>query len=87
MSNTCAKIGLILSIVSFILNPFSALPGIAFLVSLVGLIIGCVDSSKGGVGTAIVGMVLAPIAAGVQALGDTLITSLTLGFGAFVWLI
>ena len=83
--NTIGTISLICALIAFILNPLYILPSVAFILGIVGLIVGLCSHKP--VGTSVAGLILSIGAYIVQIVVDTLITIITLGFGAIFFLI
>ena len=83
--NGIGTAALICAIIAFIFNPFYILPSVAFILGVVGLIVGLCTHKP--VGTSVAGLILSIGAYVVQIVVDTILTIITLGLGFFVFFI
>lgn len=81
-TNTCGLISLILACVSFVINPLSLLPTVAFILGVVGLIVGLCNHKP--VGTSIAGLLIAIFTGVVQLVVDLILAIPTLGLSFFI---
>lgn len=83
--NVCGTISLIMALISIVFNPFYVLPSIAFILGVVGLIVGLV--SKKSVGSSVAGIIVAIAAYVIQIVVDLVLTLISFGLLFFVWFI
>ena len=84
-ANVCGTISLTMALISIIFNPLYILPNVAFILGVVGLIVGLV--SKKSVGSAVAGIITSIVAVVIQIVVDTVLTLISLGLLGFVFLI
>ena len=81
-TNVCGLISLILACVSFVFNPLSLFPTAAFILGVVGLIVGL--CSHRPVGTSIAGLLVAIFAGVVQLVVDIVLAIFTFGLSFLI---